>query len=63
MQFGGTLSVSGFLIHLQLFGVSVLGEPSSMLKGIGFGWASIGFAVQSLFQKNDVQPKTTADLQ
>ena len=43
--------ISGFLIHQQLFGVSVLGEPSPMLEGIGFGWAPIGFAVQSLFRK------------
>ena len=48
--FGGTLSVSGFLIHLQLFGVSVLGRPSPMLEGIGFGWAPIGFAVKSLLK-------------
>ena len=51
MYLGGTLSVSGFLIHLQLFGVSVLGEPSPMLEGISFGRAPIGFAVKSLFQK------------
>ena len=56
MYFGGTLSVSGFLIHLQLFGVSVLGGPSPMLEGIGFRWALIGS--QITFSKNDVQPKT-----
>ena len=43
MYFGGTLSVSGFLIPTTL-------RPSPMLEGIGFGWAPIGFAVKSLFQ-------------
>ena len=28
---GGTLSVSGCLVHLQLFGASVLGGPLSIL--------------------------------
>ena len=38
-------------MHLQLFGVSALGGASPMLEGIDFGWAPIGFAVNSLFQK------------
>ena len=46
---GGTLSVSGFLIHLQLFGLLVFGGPSPSLEGIGFGWAPIDVAVKSLF--------------
>ena len=36
---------SQLFVYIYLFGVSVLGGPSPMLEGIGFGWAPIDVAM------------------